>query len=108
MKNKILQKLYQGFVQMHILYHTKKAPVYGAWIMEELKTHGYNIGPGTLYPLLNKMEQSCLLIKKNQIVNGKIRNYYSITQLGIEVFKDAEEKADQLFLEIRGKQNDKI
>ena len=108
MKKKILQKLYQGFVQLHILYHSKKDRVYGVWMMDELKRHGYNIGPGTLYPLLNKMEQSGLLIKEKQVVKGKVRKYYSITQLGIEVFKDAEQKAAQLFHEIKGIQNDKI
>ena len=70
MKKKILQKLYQGFVQLHILYHSKKDRVYGVWMMDELKRHGYNIGPGTLYPLLNKMEQSGLLIKEKQVVKG--------------------------------------
>jgi len=108
MKKQILQKLYQGFVQLHILHHAKEAPVYGAWMMEEIKSHGYNIGPGTLYPLLNKMEQSGLLIKEEQIVSGKIRKYYSITPMGIEIFKDAGEKAAQLFLEIKGRKNDKI
>jgi len=108
MKKKILQKLYHGFVQLHILHHTKQGPVYGAWMMEELKEHGYNIGPGTLYPLLNKMEHSGLLIKEKQTVCGKIRKYYSITPLGLEIFKDAGKKAAELFHEIEGKQNDKI
>ncbi len=106
MKTKILNKLYQGFVQLHILHHTKKSPVYGAWMMEELKGHGYNISPGTLYPLLNKMELSGLLVKENQIVKGKVRKYYSITPLGLDVFKDAGIKAAQLFHEIEGKKND--
>jgi len=77
-------------------------------MMEELEKHGYNIGPGTLYPLLNKMEQSGLLTKKNQIVSGKVRKYYSITSSGLEVFKDAGKKAADLFYEIEGKKNDKI
>ncbi len=100
MKEKILQKLYHGFVQLHVLHHAKEDPVYGAWMMEELKHHGYNIGPGTLYPLLNKMDESGLLKKENKIVNGKIRKYYSITPLGIEIFKDAGNKAAELFHEI--------
>ncbi len=100
MKEKILQKLYHGFVQLHVLHHAKEEPVYGAWMMEELKHHGYNIGPGTLYPLLNKMDESGLLKKENKIVNGKIRKYYSITDLGIEIFKDAGKKAAELFHEI--------
>lgn len=102
MKTKILQKLYHGFVQLHILHHTNQGPVYGVWMMEELKGHGYSIGPGTLYPLLKKMENNGLLEKEKQIVNGKIRKYYSITPLGLEVFKDAGKKASELFHEIKG------
>ncbi len=101
MKDKILQKLYHGFVQLHVLHHAKEDPVYGAWMMDELKHHGYNIGPGTLYPMLNKMDESGLLKKENKIVNGKIRKYYSITDLGIEIFKDAGNKAAELFHEIK-------
>ena len=100
MKEKILKKLYLGFVQLHILYHSKKSPVYGVWMMEELKSHGYNVGPGMIYPLLNKMEASGLLEKTPKKVNGKIRKYYAITRLGKEVFEDAAKKAAELFHEI--------
>jgi len=101
MKERILQKLYHGFIQLHILHHSKEEAIYGVWMMEELKKHGYNIGPGTLYPLLNRMENSNLLKKEKKIVNGKVRLYYSITPLGIKVFKDAKEKAVELFHEIK-------
>ncbi len=104
MKDKILQKLFLGFVQIHILYHSKERPVYGAWMMEELKGHGYNIGPGTLYPILNKMEKNGLLNKEGKTVNGKIRKYYSITDLGQEIFEAASKQAAQLFHEIEERQ----
>ena len=100
MKEKILQKLYRGFVQLHILYHAKHRPVYGVWVMDELKAHGYNIGPGTTYPLLGNMTTSGLLEKTEKNVNGKIRKYYAITPLGIDVFEDASKKAAELFHEI--------
>ena len=102
MKEKILQKLHRGFVQLHVLYHAERRPVYGVWMMAELKAHGYNIGPGTLYPLLGSMTRSGLLEKTEQNVNGKIRKYYAITALGSEVFKDAGQKAAELFHEIQG------
>lgn len=108
MKKKILQNLYRGFVQLHILHHAKQKPVYGTWMINELKGHGYTIGPGTLYPLLGKMEQSGLLIKEKRIVSGKVRKYYSITPLGLDIFIDAGKKAAQLFHEIKGISNDKI
>lgn len=100
MHEKILQKLYRGFVQLHILYHAKNKPVYGAWMMAELKTHGYKIGPGTIYPLLNSMTASGLLERTEKNVNGKIRKYYGITPFGLDVFKDAGKKAAELFHEI--------
>jgi len=99
-KEKILQKLYLGFVQLHILHHAGRNPVYGIWMMAELRAHGYNLGPGTIYPLLNKMADSGLLEKTSKNVNGKIRKYYSITRLGTEVFADAGKKAAELFHEI--------
>ena len=100
MKQKILNKLYQGFVQLHILYHAKHRPVYGVWMMEELKNHGYHVGPGTIYPLLGSMTTSGLLEKTEKNVHGKIRKYYAITPLGLEVFADAGRKAAELFHEI--------
>ena len=101
MKEKILQKLYRGFAQLHILYHARHHPVYGVWMMEELKTHGYSIGPGTIYPLLGSMTASGLLAKTEKNVNGRIRKYYAITPLGLDVFMDASRKAAELFHEIK-------
>jgi PadR family transcriptional regulator, regulatory protein PadR len=69
-------------------------------MIEGLKGHGYNIESGTLYPILNKMEKDGLLIKEDQLVNGKIREYYSITNLGDDIFKKAARQAAQLFHEI--------
>ncbi|CAD7842373.1 MAG: Transcriptional regulator, PadR family [Olavius algarvensis Delta 4 endosymbiont] len=100
MKTKVLQRLYRGFVQLHILHHAKKEPVYGVWMMAELKSHGYEVSPGTLYPLLGSMTASGLLEKTEKVVNGKIRKYYAITPLGNEVFKAAGKKAAELFHEI--------
>lgn len=100
MSNKILRKLFLGFIQVHILYHAYKEPFFGSWMMEELKEHGYNIGPGTLYPILHSMEKEGLLVREDKLINGKIRKYYSITQEGIEVLKEAKKRAKELYEEI--------
>ena len=47
MQDVILRKLFLGFIQIHILHHAAKAPFYGAWMMEELAHHGYDISAGT-------------------------------------------------------------
>ncbi len=100
MKKQIIRKLFLGFIQIHILYHAKKEPVFGAWMIEELRTHGYEMSPGTLYPILHNMEAKGLLKKEEQTVEGKIRKYYRITDIGMEVFEEAKRKAFELFLEI--------
>lgn len=101
MQAKIMRKFFLGFIQIHILHHAKKEPFYGVWMIEELSEHGYDMSPGTLYPLLHTMESSGLLEKEEKTVDGKIRKYYKITDLGIEVLGEARKKAYELFKEIK-------
>jgi DNA-binding PadR family transcriptional regulator len=101
MKEQILRKLFLGFIQIHILHHAKKDPFYGSWMIDELRHHGYNISPGTLYPLLHNMESNNLLEKEERTVEGKIRKYYKITELGDEILHDAQKQAYELFKEIK-------
>ena len=49
--DKPLQRLLGGFIRMHVLYHAAEGGVYGNWMIEELRHHGYKISPGTLYPV---------------------------------------------------------
>ena len=100
MQEQILRKIFLGFIHIHILHHAKKEPFYGSWMIEELKTHGYDISPGTLYPILKAMEQSKLLYKEEIVVGGKIRKYYKITTDGEFVLKESKIKAKELFKEL--------
>lgn len=101
MQDKILRKFFLGFIQIHILHHANSEPFYGAWMIEELSEHGYDMSPGTLYPILHNMESSGLLEKEEKTVDGKIRKYYKITELGDQVLKEARKKAYELFKEIK-------
>lgn len=101
MERKILRKLFLGFIQIHILHHAKEHPIYGVWMVEELKEHGYDISAGTLYPILHKMESDGLLTKEERNVEGKIRKYYSITDKGEIILNEARDKAYELFKEIK-------
>ncbi|WP_458410635.1 PadR family transcriptional regulator [Klebsiella quasipneumoniae] len=49
--------LYGGMIRLHILHHAAKEPVFGLGIIEELRHHGYQLSPGTLYPMLHGMEK---------------------------------------------------
>lgn len=100
MKTGILRKLFLGFMQVHILHHAAKEPVYGVWLIEELKRHGYDISAGTLYPLLNNLASWGLLAREEILVNGKIRKYYTATPAGRAVLREAREKAFELVKEL--------
>jgi len=101
MSDKVIRKLFLGFMQIHILHHAKVEPFFGSWMIEELQEHGYEISPGTLYPILHNMEKDGLLEKEDRILNGKIRKYYKITSRGDEVLIEARKKAYELFKEIK-------
>ncbi|WP_097018545.1 PadR family transcriptional regulator [Orenia metallireducens] len=101
MKDKILRKFFLGFIQIHMLHHAKQKPFYGSWMIEELGEHGYNISPGTLYPMLHSMESKGLLEQEERTVEGRVRKYYKITELGDEVLEEARKKAYELFKEIK-------
>lgn len=101
MSDKVLRKLFLGFIHIHILHHAKKEAIYGLWMMDELRHHGYSISAGTLYPILNTMEKDGLLQSKDENVEGKIRKYYTTTEEGEKVLVEARKKAYELFKEIK-------
>lgn len=101
MSDKILRKLFLGFISIHILYHAKKEPIYGLWMIEELAHHGYNISAGTLYPILSSMEKEALLTASEKKIGGKIRKYYTITAHGENILQEARQKACELFKELK-------
>ena len=100
LEDKLLRKLFLGFMQIHILYHAMEEPIFGAWMLGELRRHGYTISPGTLYPILHSMEKDGLLRMEERNVDGKIRKYYTATEKGEEVLVEGRENAYELFKEI--------
>jgi len=93
--------LFLGFVKLHILYHAGQQPVYGLWLKEELARHGYELSPGTLYPMLHSLEQEGLLVRGREVVQGKVRKYYRLTDSGRTALEEGRAKAIELLREIR-------
>nr|WP_066633823.1 PadR family transcriptional regulator [Desulfolucanica intricata] len=87
-------------MRVHILYHASLNPVYGLELMEELESHGYHVSPGTMYPILKKLEQSGLLVSEKVNVKGKIRKYYSITEEGGNILLESKKKIRELAREV--------
>ncbi|MBS7525463.1 helix-turn-helix transcriptional regulator [Fusibacter paucivorans] len=102
MQERILRKLFLGFIEVHILYHAEKAPVYGAWLIDELASHGYALSPGTLYPILKQMLSMELLTQEMVTVSGKQRKYYYITPTGRTALDEAKKRVDLMHEELNG------
>ena len=100
MESDVLRHLFTGFVRLHILYHASKEAICGIEIMEELRHHGYTIGPGTLYPILHGLEKSGHLACADEVVSGRRRKNFRITPRGRKLLADAREKLKELASEI--------
>lgn len=96
----MLRDLLLGFVKLHILYHAGQAPVYGVWLADELRQHGYAISPGTLYPTLHQLEEKGYLLSEKRVIEGRARKYYTLTAKGRAALDEARIKAAELLHEI--------
>jgi DNA-binding PadR family transcriptional regulator len=87
------------FVELHILHHAAKGPVYGLWMIEELSRHRYRLGPSQLYPRFHRLEKEGFLRRRNQVAGGKLRKYYEITSAGRTYFSRQKKRLIELAAE---------
>lgn len=92
--------LYGGLIRLHVLHHASKGPVFGLWIIEELREHGYRLSPGTLYPMLHGMETKGYLNVTIVRQGRRIRRMYRATTLGRAALRAARKKVRELFGEL--------
>lgn len=100
MADAMLRQLLSGFIRLHILYHAEIDEICGIEIMEELRRHGYKIGPGTLYPILHGLKNAGCLSCQDTVVAGKRRKNYRITKRGQKLLKTAKGQLRELFREL--------
>lgn len=94
------QDLYAGLIRLHILHHASKEPVFGLWFIEELARHGYKLSPGTLYPLLHRLERKGYLRSTTERSGKSSRRMYQATPLGRKALAAARQKVSELFGEL--------
>ena len=92
--------LYAGLMRLHILHHAAEQEVCGVWVMQELRRHGYEISPGTLYPMLHGLERKGYLHSTKERVGKTMRRLYSITSEGKTALGEAKEKVRDLYGEL--------
>ncbi len=96
----MIREISLALIKLHILYHATRQPVYGLALIQELESHGYSLSPGTLYPLLHKLEKAGWLIAEKQVVRGKARKLYWATEAGKVALIEAQVRVRELLAEM--------
>jgi PadR family transcriptional regulator PadR len=84
--------LLSGLVRLHILHHASEQEIYGQWMIDELASHDYRLSPGTVYPMLHKMERDGYLVCRRERAGRSVRKLYCATDKGREGLALAKER----------------
>ncbi len=77
-----------SFWKVHILHHAEEGEVVGNWMLQELRRHGYDVSPGTLYPILHRMENiGWLTSEVDPSAGPRAKRAYWLTALGKETLE---------------------
>lgn len=98
--SKLFRDILLGFVRVQVLHYASRGPVYGVALNSELAAHGYNLSPGTLYPILHGLEEMGFLERAPEVVGGKVRKYYSLTDSGQQALEDLRHKIRELVTDV--------
>lgn len=100
MDNTVTRSVFLAFVRVHVLHHAAEGPIFGLEMIEELRHHGYSMGPGTIYPILHNLQESGCLRLRQEVVNGKLRKYYVATAKGRRTLIGLRKKIRELVREV--------
>ena len=95
MRDPVVREFLLAFWKIHILHHAEADGVYGQWMLEELRRHGYRLSPGTLYPVLTRMADRGWL-RAAEPKNSRDARVYRITREGATVLKRLRDAVEEL------------
>lgn len=82
----LILELRRGTIILSVLSQLK-TPQYGYSLVVILKDKGVEVDPGTLYPLLRRLEKQKLLTSKWDTESSKPRKYYQISEYGNRIYE---------------------
>ena len=93
----------RGAVQLHVMHHAHHAEVHGTGLIAELARHGHSLSPGTVYPMLHRLEDAGLLTSREVVVEGRRRRLYRTTEAGDRAFRQCQRALRELSSELLGR-----
>lgn len=98
----LVREFVRGAVQVHVVHHAHAEEVHGTALIEELARHGHTLSPGTLYPMLHRLEDAGLLVSRVVVVDGRRRRLYRTTEAGDRAFRECQRAVRELADEVLG------
>jgi DNA-binding PadR family transcriptional regulator len=89
-----------GLIPLHIMHHASQGEIFGQEMIDELRHHGYRIGPGTLYPMLHRLEARGFLRMREERSGRVLRRYYRATPRGRAALQAVLPQVVELFEEL--------
>jgi PadR family transcriptional regulator, regulatory protein PadR len=89
-----------GLIPLHILHHAVEEEIFGQGMIEELRRHGYSVGPSTLYPMLHRLEERGYLRVREERTGQTMRRYYRATPKGRAALRAVKPQIRELFDEL--------
>jgi len=97
--NSLILELRRGSIVLGVLSCLEK-PQYGYSLISILEENNLLVDPGTLYPLLRRLEKNGMLISRWDTAESRPRKYYELSVLGKEVFNELKKEWNSLVLSI--------
>jgi PadR family transcriptional regulator, regulatory protein PadR len=81
----LTQELRRGTLVLSVLSQLSE-PQYGYSLVSILEEKGLSIDPGTLYPLMRRLEKQELLVSSWDTNEARPRKYYQLSETGKQVY----------------------
>jgi PadR family transcriptional regulator, regulatory protein PadR len=82
----LILELRRGTIVLSVLGQLEK-PQYGYYLVQELEGKGLAVDPGTLYPLLRRLEKQGLLGSTWDTSEARPRKYYVLSTDGLAIYR---------------------
>lgn len=97
--DKLMLELRRGTITIAVLSQLFE-PQYGYSLVTLLSEKDIQVEPGTLYPLLRRLEKQGLLLSKWDTNETRPRKYYLLSETGKEVYRQLVVEWDQIVMNL--------
>ena len=77
----------KGILDICVLSVLRKEPSYGYQIIQDV-SQCIEVNDSTMYPILRRLENTECVTTYSKEYNGRVRKYFTITQLGIDKIEE--------------------